>query len=119
MAALTGLAYSPKPPAWKGNIAKEGSVVVVKNPAKPLYGPEAFSLVEEISIGGDASPDALLASITSIAEGPDGSIYVLDQEDRNVKAFDRGGKYLRTIGRQGQGPGGLSAPISVHWTAAG
>ena len=117
--ALSGLTYSQKPPAWKGSIAKEGGIVVVKNPAKPLYGPEAFSLVEELAIGGDAGPDALLASITSIAEGPDGAIFVLDQEDLNVKAFDRAGKYLRTISRQGQGPGELSAPISVHWTAAG
>ena len=113
------LAYSQKPPAWKGSVAKEGGITLVKNPAKPLYGPEAFSLVEELSVGGDASPDALLASITSIAEGPDGSIYVLDQDDRNVKAFDRDGKYLRTISRQGQGPGELSAPVSVHWTVGG
>ena len=116
---LAGLVYSQKPPVWKGSVAKEGGIAVVKNPAKPLYGPEAFSLVEELSIGGDASPDALLASITSIAEGPDGSIYVLDLDDRNVKAFDRDGKYLRTISRQGQGPGELSAPVSVHWTVGG
>lgn len=35
----------------------------------------------------------------------DGNIYVLDSGDYRVQKYDSKGKYLATIGRQGQGPG--------------
>jgi hypothetical protein len=35
---------------WGGTVEVVGGVIVVKNPKEPMYGEEAFSLEEELSI---------------------------------------------------------------------
>jgi len=111
---LSGPAFPQKPGAWKGRIIKEGDIVVVKNPRKPAYGPEAFSLVEELAIGSATDGNYVFASIRSIAVGGDGTIFVLDEKDTAVKSFDREGKFLRMIGKAGEGPGEFVRPVSIH-----
>ncbi len=115
--ALAGLACSQRPAAWKGRIGKDGEVIVVKNPPKPAYGPGAFSLVEELAIGGETAEGYVFASIGSIAVGGDGTIFVLDDKDKAVKVFDRDGKRLRTIGKAGEGPAEFTLPRSISWMA--
>jgi len=111
------LANAQKPPEWKGKIEKEGEVVVVKNPNKPLYGPGVFSLEQDLAIGGEEGADYVFAEISSVAVSDDGTIFVLDQKDKNVKVFDRDGKFLSKFGKAGEGPGEFSRPISIHCTA--
>ena len=108
------LVHAQKPPEWKGRIEKEGDVVVVKNPNKPLYAAAVFSLEEDLAISGQNSADYVFASISSVAVSADGMIFVLDFKDMNVKVFDRDGKFLRKFGKAGEGPGDLSRPISIH-----
>ena len=36
---------------WKGTIKEENGVTIVKNPKKPIYGEDVFSLEEELTIG--------------------------------------------------------------------
>jgi hypothetical protein len=50
---------------------------------------------------------------TDIKIGQDGLVYILDQGDDQIKVFERSGKYVRTIGRRGQGPGDLLYPLSM------
>lgn len=101
-------------PQWKGMIVKEGDVIVVKNPKEPLYGTPVLELTEDLSLGGpDALGDYAFSQIRHFAVDDAGAIYVLDYKDAHVKVFDASGKYLRTIGRKGQGPGELEAPRSV------
>ncbi|MBE0712420.1 MAG: 6-bladed beta-propeller, partial [Candidatus Aminicenantes bacterium] len=111
------LGFPQKPPDWKGKIEKEGDVVVVKNPNKPLHGAGVFSLEQDLAIGGEESADYVFAEISSVAVSGDGTIYVLDQKDMNVKVFDRDGKFLRTFGKAGEGPGEFSMPMSIHCAA--
>ncbi len=40
----------------------------------------------------------------------DGNVYVLDRGNTCVQAFDADGMYLRTMAREGQGPGSTSVP---------
>ncbi|MFC1476903.1 6-bladed beta-propeller [candidate division KSB1 bacterium] len=42
-----------------------------------------------------------------------GSIYILDMQNHRIQKFDGNGKYLLTIGRQGQGPGEFQEPHSI------
>lgn len=53
--------------------------------------------------GGD--PNLVFGDIRGIQAASDGTIYVLDRQALEVRVFDSGGQYLRTIVRRGEGPG--------------
>jgi hypothetical protein len=42
----------------------------------------------------------------------DNLVYILDSGNHRVQIFDRSGKFIKTIGRRGQGPGDLLMPTS-------
>ncbi len=99
---------------WKGTIVKEGGVTVVKNPKEPLYKTPVLELREDLSLGGAAAQgDYAFGEIRHFAVDNGGSIYVLDTKLGHIKVFDQSGKYLRTIGRPGQGPGELNSPRAL------
>ena len=103
-------------PVWKGAISREGDVIVVHNPKMPQYGPDAFSLKEDLSIGGRDTTDYVLGEIATISTNRDGAIVVTDLKEKDVKVFGSDGKFVRTIGRAGQGPGEFAAaPTYVHF----
>lgn len=101
--------------AWKGTIEEIDGVTVVKNPKDPMYGEEVFILEEELSIGDVEGPEEYMFSrIRSLAVDNGERIYVLDAKEAHVKVFDQLGKYIRTIGRKGQGPGELQSPLNLY-----
>jgi 6-bladed beta-propeller len=104
---------------WKGTIVKEGDVTVVKNPKEPLYKTPVLELKEELSIGGpDAQGEAAFGSIRGVVMDDRETIFILDQQAAHIKVFDAAGKFLRTIGRKGQGPGELEYPMSLSLNRA-
>lgn len=104
---------------WKGTMTKEGDVVIVKNPKEPLYKNPILSLKEDFVLGGaNASGEYSFAEIRTAAVGDDGTVYVLDSREGHVKIFDQTGKYLKTFGRKGQGPGELDVPIYLSMNRA-
>jgi hypothetical protein len=56
----------------------------------------------------------LIGGLVDWTIGPDGSLFLLDLQARQVHVTDSTGRLLRTIGRPGQGPGELERPASVH-----
>jgi 6-bladed beta-propeller len=113
LAAALAAAAAPQA-QWKGSIVKEGDVTVVKNPKEPLYKSPVLELREDLSIGGpEAQGEAALDQIRQVLADDAGMLYVLDQRASHVKVFDASGKYLRTIGRKGQGPGELEYPMTL------
>ena len=97
--------------AWKGTVVKEGDVTIIKNPNEPLYKTPILELQEDLSLGGpEAQGDYAFGEVRNFAVGDEGSFYVLDTKSSQVKVFDPAGKYVRTIGRAGQGPGELDRP---------
>ena len=100
--------------AWQGTIVKDGDVTVVKNPKEPLHRTPVLELKEDLSIGGaQAQGYDVFSQISDVVVDEAGSIYVLDGRSSQVKVFDASGKYLRTIGRPGQGPGELEFPMTL------
>jgi len=104
--ALMAAATGPAQIKWKGKVVKEGSVTVVRNPSDPLYKSPVFELKEELSLGGpNAQGQDVFNRIGEFVVDDAGNFYISDRMEYHVKVFDRSGRYLRTIGRRGQGPG--------------
>jgi len=107
-------ALADQQPQWKGTITKDGEVIVVKNPKEPLYNRPILTLKEDFSIGGaQAKGESILALPTSLAVDQRGNLYVMDFKEKRIKVFDEAGKFVRTIGRPGQGPGEIGAAWNI------
>jgi len=110
--------------AWQGSITDSAGVAVVRNPGAGLWGPgEAWTLTEALSIGtAEGDPDYQFGQIlpaASIAIASDGRIVVLDGQGRHLKVFTPDGRYERTIGSPGGGPGEVGAGASAVLIAPG
>jgi hypothetical protein len=100
---------------WKGTVEEENGITVVKNPKEPMYGEDVFSLEDELSIGEAEGRDEYMFGYTvSIAVNDNEDIYILDIQQKNIRVFDSNGKYIKTIGRPGQGPGELEMPTQIQ-----
>ena len=111
------ISFGSQKTEWKGTIEKENGIIVVKNPKKPIYSEEILSLEEELSIGETGGKEEYMFSrARSITVDDEEQIYVLDSKEAHIKVFDKDGKYLRTLGRRGQGPGEMQRPVSIRIT---
>ncbi len=77
----------------------------VTNPAKAPKPPETIQLEELWRVGGYDDEDVLFGVITDIIAGRDGNFYMLDSQLNEVQVYSPKGEHLRTIGREGEGPG--------------
>jgi hypothetical protein len=75
-----------------------------------LQDPGATPLQTDLKIGvTEGDPHFMFGDIRGIDAGSDGTIYVLDYQTSEIRAYDSAGRYLRTLTRQGSGPGELEA----------
>lgn len=98
---------------WQGTIEEVDGVTVVKNPIEPRYGEIEFNLEEDLSIGNGKDENYRFYRVRAIALDSENNIYVVDRGNYRVQKFDEMGRYLRTIGRKGQGPGEFQGPLGV------
>jgi len=97
---------------WKGTIEEDDGIILVKNPKKPMYGPEVFIIEEELSIG-NVEEEQVFKIISDIAVNENEDIYILDSNLRQIRVFDKNGKYIRDISKSGQGPGEFQFPVQI------
>jgi hypothetical protein len=103
MMCLPGAALARTTPGASQRGASADTIVRVAQ--QPLH-PGVATLKEELSIGvADGAEEYMLGEIADIALARDGSIYVFDRQVPAIRHYDTQGKFLRTIGRRGQGPG--------------
>ena len=75
-------------------------------PLLELYKTGKIRFEKEFVLDDHAMPgDLFFESPSTVACGPEGNIFVVDSGANNIKKFDARGKFLKTIGREGQGPG--------------
>jgi len=93
-------------PTIQGRSQARTSVdTIVRVAQRPLHEGVA-SLVEELSIGvAEGAEEYMLGEVADIALARDGSIYVFDRQVPVVRHYDADGKFIRSIGRRGEGPG--------------
>lgn len=66
----------------------------------------AWAVEEVLAVGGlDAGAEGQFGEISGVDVDRAGNIYVADKQAQNVRVFDATGRYLRTIGQPGEGPG--------------
>lgn len=105
---------------WAGRIENVDGVTIVHNPGKPRIENRILALDEDLSIGQDGEkPEYVFSRIGGLAVDGQGNIYAVDTREATVRVFDRDGRYIRTIGRKGQGPGETQYPIFIQTTAQG
>ncbi|MFC1493287.1 6-bladed beta-propeller [candidate division KSB1 bacterium] len=55
-----------------------------------------------------------LYNALDLTKDNDGNFYIVDNGNHRIQVFDNSGKYIRTIGRQGQGPGEFTYPGNIN-----
>ncbi len=67
----------------------------------------------------EGRPEEQFTSIPQLAFDSDENLYILDTGNHRVVVFDRDGRFVRQIGRRGNGPGELNMPTGVTTSADG
>src|SRR5687768_9429973 len=84
--------------------------VIVRADNRPVWG-EAVRITRDLRIGEvEGPPEFTFGRISGVTVGPNGSIFVVDEQVPTVREYDRVGKYIRSYGRRGEGPGELQRP---------
>ncbi len=79
-----------------------------------IYKTGKVRFVPEIAIDDSALPEGVFfVGYGDISTDDGGNVYVLDSRAKNVKKFDSAGKFIKVIGREGQGPGEFSSPYRL------
>jgi len=100
-------------------VTKDG-VKTITNPEYPSDGRFIAKLTAEMSCGEEAKPEmAMLNKPLDLRVDDQGRVYVMDWGDVHIKVYDGQGRFLRTIGRKGQGPGELDTPSFFELTKSG
>lgn len=96
--------------------------VRVRNPAAGAWGDgEGWRAVEVAGIGSAdaADPAYVFGEVVDAAPDPLGRVWVLDRQAKELRVFDAAGRHVRTVGREGAGPGEFRNPIGLTWDAGG
>ncbi|MCJ7580566.1 MAG: 6-bladed beta-propeller [Candidatus Aminicenantes bacterium] len=105
--------YDSKQTQWKGEIDYEDGVKIMKNPQEPLYGEIEFELEEDLSISNETNEDYMFYRIRGMAVDSENNLFVVDMSNYRILVFNKKGKPIQTIGREGQGPGEFEMPIGL------
>jgi hypothetical protein len=100
--------------AWKGEEIQKDGALHVMNPAKGTEPSRTVKLEELWRIGGDTDDeDEFFGVISQILSDEQGNVYLLDTQLSQVKIFTADGEALRSIGREGEGPGEFRRPTGM------
>jgi len=92
-----------KKPENEASIETIDGIQYVHNTGTPLHPNKAVTLEEDLSIGGQEY-DMLFRPQKFTVDQKE-RIYIADYLDQSIKVFDPNGKYIKSIGKKGEGPG--------------
>ena len=109
---------SPSPAGGPTRETLLNGAVLVRYPGLPAtdsIGPEITEAAVDSQFGSvDGTDPNLTFGAIEVQAASDGTIYVLDKQAVEVRVFDSGGQYLRTIIRQGEGPGEVGGANGIR-----
>jgi hypothetical protein len=74
---------------------------------------------EEQWIRGHEDDDLFFGAIRKVEPGPDGNLYILDQQQSQVAVFTRKGEFVHYLSREGEGPGECRRPEDLVFLSDG
>jgi hypothetical protein len=117
-AAVTALSATNAPATDIQEITRDG-VLHVLNPSQPLEQPAGLETRELWRIGGDDDDDVVFGVIDDVAMDDAGNVYLLDIQLSEVLVLTVDGEIIRTIGREGEGPGEFRRPNGLFVAPSG
>ena len=82
-----------------------------------IYKNGTVRFIPEVTIDDSSMPEGIFfESVVRVVCDDDGDVYACDYRAHNIKKFDSSGKYIQTIGREGQGPGEFKNPYRIAVT---
>jgi hypothetical protein len=96
-------------------ITEEADVRIARSGGGPRYPEELFNYEKILEIRPDSTQlDSYLAYPSDIVMDREGRFYVSDQRNHRIVVFEPDGRYRRTIGQEGSGPGDLMNPSRLE-----
>lgn len=87
---------------WKGSIEIVDGVTIVKNPKKPIYGPEKIQLQEILTIGKEEGDEnTMFWGWLNVRTDDEINIYIADSQAYRLSKFDSEGNFIWSTGRHG------------------
>ena len=81
-------------------------IKTIMNPDYPRDGRIVYSMTDVVTLGSEGEPeDGILFYPLKIRVDAQDNIYVSDAVDKTIKIYDRSGKWIKNVGKRGQGPG--------------
>ena len=115
--AIFALAAGAVPVQFPGEVQQDG-VIYVRNSEIPSQGLVTLSLREIWRAGGE-DDEILFGIINSALADENGNVYLLDRQLSEVHVYSPAGEHLRTLSREGEGPGEVQYPTSLLFTPDG
>jgi hypothetical protein len=104
--------------AFGADGAHDGDVVVT-NAETPAAGVHPYEMKELWRRGGEDDEELFFGTIAEFLHDDEGNVYLLDGQIAEVQVLDPRGEWLRTIGRQGEGPGEFQNGADMFWGFGG
>ena len=105
-------------PGWSGTVDTLASgQIVVSNPRTGVWGEgEGWTVTEDLRIGAVDDPGPYqLGRVIALDVDGHGRIWALDAQANVIRVFARDGHHVRTVGREGGGPGEFAGPAHMEF----
>lgn len=114
---ICGCDASDQNPTWSVDTVATGriEVQILPNTTRPEW-----QLERVIRIGAEDGAEATtFGRVCDVALGADATIYVLDCQSSEVRLFNIRGRHIRSVGREGAGPGEFRGPFAMAFDPEG
>lgn len=99
---------------YPANIELVNGIKIISNPEYSKNTDKGYVLKELISIGvEDGDDNYIFHGVRDIAVDYNDNIYILDAGNYRIQVFNSEGRYLKTISKNGQGPGEMLRPNTL------
>lgn len=113
---LLGCGAEDASSGWDGTMTTlESGRVVVENGAAGVWGEgDGWRVVEELRLGSlESEGPEMFGEVRSVELDEAGRVWVLEGQAQEIRVFDATGDHVRTVGREGGGPGELSRAVRL------